>query len=421
MDQEASPLPLSIPPGHRALIVCVRDALHDRPPRAGAAEPAWSLLDRTAREQGVDAFLFPWLAAHYPAHFAASAARPDSAPGAWRARILRDLPRVALRQRQLADLAAGFARAGLDLMLLKGAWLAETAYADPALRSMSDIDILVRSGQRDCGHAVMLQLGYTAAADTLHSRFAYDQLYRHPWHPYGVEMHWAVSSEQEADSPQADMEAVWRHAVSARLYGHPLRALSVPDQLAHLAHHMLHHLFAVPLRAYLDIALLINTQGDTLSPEAIEAAGARWQTGSAIPFILRFTSELLDLPLPSALADAAPPLAAPWHDAALHALAHLPAATQRGAESTLLSYRQAGLAGRARLVLSRVLMPRAFLAERYPCARTLAGMPWAWICRARDLRRTHRATIDALNTDASPEQQRLDTAAVRRALARHLR
>jgi hypothetical protein len=48
-------------------------------------------------------------------------------------------------------------------------------------------------------------------------------------------------------------------------------------------------------------------------------------------------------------------------------------------------------------------------------------MPWAWICRARDLRRTHRATIDALDTDASPEQQRLDAAAVRRALARHLR
>jgi len=421
MDPEARPLPLSIPPGHRALIACVRDALRDCPPCAGAAEPAWAQLDRTAREQGVDAFLFPWLATHYPAHFAASAARPGSVPGDWRARVLSALPRVALRQRQLADLAEGFARAGLDLIMLKGAWLAETVYPDPALRSMSDIDVLVRRDQRDGGHAVMLQLGYDAATDTLHSRYAYDQLYRHPRHPYAVEMHWAVSSEQEADSPEADMVAVWRHAVPTRLYGHPLRALSVPDQLAHLAHHMLHHLFAVPLRAYLDVALLVRTQGDNLSPEAIEAAGARWQTGSAIPFILRFTSELLDFPLPSALANAAPPLEAPWRDAALHALAHLPVAAERSAESTLLSYRQAGPAGRARLVLSRIFMPRAFLAKRYPCARTLAGMPWAWICRARDLRRTHRATIGALDTDASPEQQRLDAAAVRRALARHLR
>jgi len=267
MDPEARPLPSSIPSAHRTLVACVRDALRNCPPPAGAAEPAWSQLDRAAREQGVDPFLFPWLAAHYPARFGASAARPDSVPGAWRARVLSDLPRVALRQRQLADLAAGFARAGLDLIMLKGAWLAETAYADPALRSMSDIDVLVRSDQRDLGHAAMLELGYAASADTLHSRFAYDQLYRHPLHPYSVEMHWAVSSEQEADSPEADMAAVWQHAVSARLFGHPLRALSVSDQLAHLAHHMLHHQFAVPLRAYLDVALLVRAQGDTLSPE----------------------------------------------------------------------------------------------------------------------------------------------------------
>lgn len=116
-----------------------------------------------------------------------------------------------------------------------------------------------------------------------------------------------------------------------------------------------------------------------------------------------------------------PQIDATWRDAALHALAHLPRAAERGAESTLLSYRHANAAGRARLALSRVFMPRAFLAQHYPCARVLAGMPWAWICRARDLHRTHRATLAALNTDASPEQRRLDTAAVRAALAHHLR
>jgi hypothetical protein len=279
MDPEARPLPSSIPSAHRTLVACVRDALRNCPPPAGAAEPAWSQLDRAAREQGVDPFLFPWLAAHYPARFGASAARPDSVPGAWRARVLSDLPRVALRQRQLAGLAAGFARAGLDLIMLKGAWLAET---HTQIRPAQHSDIECWSQRPgDLGHAAMLD------SDTPPQRhaaqpFAYDQLYRHPLHPYSVEMHWAVSSEQEADSPEADMAAVWQHAVSARLFGHPLRALSVSDQLAHLAHHMLHHQFAVPLRAYLDVALLVRAQGDTLSPEAIEAAGARWQT--ARPF-----------------------------------------------------------------------------------------------------------------------------------------
>ncbi len=421
MDRASNLHTLSLPPEYRTLIACVRDALHDRPPPVDMAEPQWPLLDRTAREQGVDIFLFPWLAAHYPENFSLSSAHPDSVPGAWRSRALRELQRTALRQRQLAALATGFAHAGLDLAVLKGAWLAESVYANPALRSMSDIDVLIRTGQRDSSHAVMLQLGYAAAANTLHSRFAYDQLYRHPQYAYAVEMHWAVSSEQETDSPEADMAAIWHQAEPARLCGLPCFALSAPDQLAHLAHHMLHHLFAVPLRAYLDVALFVRAQGGTLTSKALAAAGVRWQTGAAIPFVLRFTAELFDLPLPSAWANDVPKIDATWRDAALHALAHLPRAAERGAESTLLSYRHASSAGRARLALSRVFMPRAFLAQHYPCARVLAGMPWAWICRARDLHRTHRATLAALNTDASPEQRRLDTAAVRAALAHHLR
>ena len=123
MDFETTPMsPLS---RLRMLVACMRDALHDRSPPTGADEPPWPLLYRTACEQGVDTFLFPWLTAHFPEHFAASAAPPDSVPGAWRMRTLRELQRSTLRQRQLAEMAAGFERAGLNLVMLKGAWLAE--------------------------------------------------------------------------------------------------------------------------------------------------------------------------------------------------------------------------------------------------------------------------------------------------------
>lgn len=419
MDSETTAL--SDLTGLRMLIVCVRDALHDRPLSVDTDEPLWPLLDRTACKQGVDAFLFPWLAAHFPEHFTTSSALPDSVPGAWRMRALRELQRATLRHRQLAELAAGFERAGLDLVMLKGAWLAESVYANPALRSMSDIDVLIRADQRDRSHAVMLQLGYTATADTLRNRFACAQGYRHPQHLYTVEMHWDVFSKLEADSPEADMAAIWRYVEPVRLYGSPCFALSIPDQLAHLVHRMLHHLFAIPLRSYLDVALLMRTRGDALTPEAITAAGARWQIGTAIPFVLRFTAELFDVPLPATLAKDVPYIDAFWRNAAIHALAYLPRGSERGAESTTLSYRQAGLFGRARLALSRIFMPRAFLAERYPCARVLAGVPWAWVRRARDLRRTHRATLIALDVDASLEQQWPNTAAVRAALANNLR
>jgi hypothetical protein len=100
MDLESCALALSLPPVYRTLITCVRDACAIiRRGRYG--EPQWSLLDVQHAKQGVDAFLFPWLAAHYPENFSMSSAHPDSAPGAWRARALRELQRAALRQRSL--------------------------------------------------------------------------------------------------------------------------------------------------------------------------------------------------------------------------------------------------------------------------------------------------------------------------------
>ena len=231
------------------------DALHDRRRRPAQTTTVAAALSHGANWRG---YLSLSVADRPFLNFAASA-RPIAC-GRWRMRTLRELQRSTLRQRQLAEMAAGFERAGLNLVMLKGAWLAESVYANPVLRSMTDIDVLIRTDQRDRSHAVMLQLGYTATADTLHSRFAYDQGYRHPQYPYAVEIHWAVSSERETDSPEADMAAIWRHVEPTQLYGFPCFALSVPDQLAHLVHHMLHHLFAVPLRSYLDIALLMRTR-----------------------------------------------------------------------------------------------------------------------------------------------------------------
>jgi hypothetical protein len=48
------------------------------------------------------------------------------------------------RQRELASLLAMFADAKMEVAPLKGAWLSEHVYDDPAQRSMSDLDLLVR-------------------------------------------------------------------------------------------------------------------------------------------------------------------------------------------------------------------------------------------------------------------------------------
>jgi len=402
----------SIPPDYRTLIACLRGAFNGTPPNVSLEAADWPAVFRQAREQGVDAYLYPWLAAQLPKLFAAPADAPDSAPAAWRARFLETLPHTALRRRQLAEILAALAGARIDVMVLKGAWLGETVYDDPAQRTMSDIDLLIRADDRDACHACLLNLGYTARADALHNRFAYDQAYVHSSHRDFVELHWHVTSDMDGKTPVPDIAAIWRETVPAVFLGHPVRALPPADQLAHLVQHMLHHLFAAPLRAYVDIALLVRKHGD-LAPAALAAAGARWKTGSGIPFTLWLASGLLGVPLPPALRAFAPEPAESRRAQAVQALFDLPTAHARGGETTLLRFKGASPSGRLRLVLSRIFMPRPFLVLHYPCARHACALPLAWLRRACDLRRQNRARIKAMLTPGTAEERLLRNAASR--------
>lgn len=412
---------ISIPTEYQDLIASLRGAVTGAPPDSALASADWPRLFVQAREQGVDTYLYPWLAANLPDLFLARGAPPDSAPAAWRARFLAEMPLASLRRRQLCEILSAFAQSHIEVIVLKGAWLSETVYGDPAQRTMSDLDLLIRIDQCDAAHAALLSLGYTARTQTLHSRFAYDQTYAHPAHRLPVELHWDVTSEQEDDSPAIDMATVWQQTAPALFCGQTIRALPPEDQLAHLVHHMLHHQFAAPLRCYLDIALLVWQHSNALAPAALEAAGQRWRTGRALPFVLRFTGDILACGLPAPLLRFAAPLDAQRRNQALHAVFHLPTAHARSAETTLLRFTRASPAGRLRLALSRIFMPRPFLAAHYPCARHLWSLPWAWICRLRDLRLQHGKKLRTCFSRDPAETGRIATAAQRDELTRWLR
>ena len=96
---------------------------------------------------------------------------------------------------------------------------------------MTDIDVLIRTDQRDRSHAVMLQLGYTATHDTLHSRSPNDQVTATP----STLRRGNALGGLTASGRPTHQKRIWqryggklnRHG----LYGFPCFALSVPDQL----------------------------------------------------------------------------------------------------------------------------------------------------------------------------------------------
>ena len=412
-----------IPEAYRPLIACLRSAVNGLPPGPSLTAPAcdWQALLLLARQHGVDTFLYPWLATHLPEAFSGKAARPaDSAQAVWRACFLEALRLSARRRRQLAELLSAFAHSGLQVLPLKGAWLCETVYDDPAQRSMSDLDLLVHADDRDASHALFLGLGYTAATDTLHSPFANDQSYRHPGHPLNVELHWHFGAEQFSDLPLPDISSIWDRSQLAVCCGHPVRILSPADQAAHLVQHVLHHLFAMHLRGYLDLALYLQKRGSLLDAEALAAASSRWKTGRALPFVLTLVAALFDLPLPSSLAGYVTDEPTEMRAKAFRLLFSLPQPRERDGETTLLRFRNSSQLGRLRLVASRVFMPREFLAFHYPSARHPWGLPWAWLCRARDLHVQNRARIKGMLTEGTHDAHLLENAEARLALVNDL-
>src|SRR3712207_4051358 len=101
----------------------------------------WEMLTATAWRHGVLPLLFWNIRA-----LASSAAVPGQAMHRLRQGYVRAAVRNQAHLGAIALLRERCESAGIDMVLLKGAALAQTLYRDSALRPFADIDLLVRNG-----------------------------------------------------------------------------------------------------------------------------------------------------------------------------------------------------------------------------------------------------------------------------------
>jgi len=176
---------------------------------------------------------------------------------------------------QLAGLRVALSSAGAPLLLLKGAALAETLYADPALRRIGDIDLVVPREHALACRQVLLELGYAPArvehqpgnllAHSNQERFEPPQPYR-----TSMALHWHI-----LDVPyylrKVPMDWFWANSESGTIAGQRFQVLSPEANLIYLpAHLALHHQFR-GLHSRLDLALLIVRNRDRLDWDRIAA------------------------------------------------------------------------------------------------------------------------------------------------------
>ena len=99
-------------------------------------------------------------------------------------------------------------KAGIPVIVLKGAWLAHQLYQDVALRPMNDLDLLVEKGDLDRAVALLYAAGYRRLAvfqnDAFENQLGHAVHLVHPGKPgVEVEIHWQLASgEALCSSPK---------------------------------------------------------------------------------------------------------------------------------------------------------------------------------------------------------------------------
>ena len=117
---------------------------------------------------------------------------------------------------ELGRLWPCFRQRGIDLLLLKGPFLAQRFYGGPSKRGFLDLDLLVRPEQLRAAENLLVELGYQRRSTMLISRslttrfthgfdFAKDGL--------GLDIHWSLGTHA---SYRIDPDRLWRAQAACR-------------------------------------------------------------------------------------------------------------------------------------------------------------------------------------------------------------
>jgi hypothetical protein len=201
--------------------------------------------------------------------------------------------------RDLRTVLRALRAAGVPVIVLKGAYLAETVYPHPALRPMSDVDLLVMETDRVRADAVVRGLGFRRGIDA-HS-WAFDLAYDGATFYDGdggarLDVHWRLLNDPRYGWNAAEADALWHRAVPVMLGGEEALGLAAEDLVLSLATHLAIHHGLTGLVWYWDLALVLDRWSASLDWGALRDRAERWRVRRAVFFALSGLRELFPLP-----------------------------------------------------------------------------------------------------------------------------
>ena len=185
---------------------------------------------------------------------------PPDVESALREELHRQLGLAAIRETELRRVLDALAAAGADVLVVKGAHVAQAFYEHPALRPRYDADLFIRPRHRDSAVRVLESLGYerrpAITGDAVQGQAVFDIR--------GVpgailDVHWRLASPIVA-ADLFDFDVLWKNAQPLPQLGPRARAPHVLDAIAIAAVHQVAHHAAEPRLAWLfDLHVMLRT------------------------------------------------------------------------------------------------------------------------------------------------------------------
>lgn len=233
---------------------------------------------------------------------------PQEVMGYLRGAYYTNLLRNQRLEADLAEVVAALRGERVEVIVLKGGALARTVYPHPALRTMADLDLLVRMEDADRAGAVLASLGFRLPASLpaglvpFRQRFEGGMSWKRPrggkttlldlhHHPVGLHLF--------RSSFPVEPGALWQAARPLALKGTEALQLSTEDTLIYLCIHLaLNHHYISPLLAYADIDRVIAACGQALSWPQLTERAMCFQVRTAMYISLQGAHSLLGTPVP---------------------------------------------------------------------------------------------------------------------------
>jgi hypothetical protein len=161
------------------------------------------------------------------------------------------------REMALKKVLEAFGELGLSVVPLKGVYLSHAVYEDPALRTMSDIDLLVEEGNFHRAQNALVSMGFALVVEPVdmdNQRSCPSLSYaRIGSHHDAVDLHRQVCFMDHYSLPSS---TVWSESTEAALLGCRIRFLSPELNFIHIGAHSLNH--GPMLRDWLDLVLIVK-------------------------------------------------------------------------------------------------------------------------------------------------------------------